>query len=124
LPGPLLADTIANVILEELEVTPEELRARTGWEIKPEGACKADRCVPLPDVPGERIDVRVLAERLGMALVHDEAHVLWALGPESGGRALLSAEMPDLTLPDRDGNPFSLSSLLGAKVLLVAWASW
>ena len=70
------------------------------------------------------IDVRVLAERLGMALVHDEAHGLWALGPESGGRALLSAELPEISLPDRHGNPFSLSSLRGTKVLLVAWASW
>jgi hypothetical protein len=112
------------VILEALEVTPEQLQARTGWELKPEGLCKADRCVPLPDAPGEHIDIGVLAERLGMALVQDEAHGLWALGPESGGRALLSAEMPDLTLPDRDGNPFSLSSLLGTKVLLLAWASW
>ena len=66
----------------------------------------------------------VLADRLGMALVHDEAHGLWALGPESGGRALLSAELPEITLPDRDGNPFSLSALHGKKVLLVAWASW
>jgi hypothetical protein len=105
-------------------VTPEELRARTGWELKPEGLCKADRCVQLPGSGGERIDVRVLAERLGMALVHDEAHGLWALGPEAGGRALASAAMPDVTLPDRDGNPFSLASLLGSKVLLVAWASW
>jgi hypothetical protein len=112
------------VILERLDVTPEELRSRTGWEIKPEGACKADRCVPLPDGAGERIDVRVLAERLGMALVGDEEHGLWALGPESGGRALLSAELPEITLPDRDGNPFSLSSLLGTKVLMLAWASW
>jgi hypothetical protein len=112
------------VILKQLEVTPEALQAGTGWEIKPEGACKADRCVPLPGDVGERIDVRMLAERLGMALVRDEEHGLWALGPESGGRALPSAELPDITLPDRDGNPFSLSSLLGSKVLLVAWASW
>jgi hypothetical protein len=112
------------VILEHLDVTPAELRERTGWDIKPEGACKADRCVPLPDAGGERVDARVLAERLGMALVHDEAHGLWALGPESGGRALLSAEMPPVTLPDRHGNPFSLDSLHGKKVLLVAWASW
>ena len=112
------------MILERLEVTPAELYERTGWEIKPEGACKADRCVPLPDGDGDRIDVRVLAERLGMALVHDEEHGLWTLGPESGGRALLSADLPDITLPDRDGNPFKLSSLLGTKVLLVAWASW
>ena len=102
-------------------MTPEELRERTGWEIKPEGACKADRCVPFPDGP---VDVRVLAERLGMALVHDEAHGLWALGPESGGRALLSAELPEISLPDRHGDPFSISSLRGTKVLLVAWASW
>ena len=107
-----------------MEVTPEALKTRPGWEIGPEGACKADRCVPLPEKAGERFDVRVLAERLGMALVHDEEHELWALGPESGGRALLSAELPDVTLPDRDGNPFSLSALHGKKVLLVAWASW
>jgi len=112
------------VILERLEVTPRELRERTGWEIRPEGACKADRCVPLPDAGGERVDVRVLAERLGMALVQDDAHGLWALGPESGERALLSAELPEVTLPDRHGTPFSLASLRGMKVLIVTWASW
>jgi hypothetical protein len=112
------------VILEQLDVTPEQLSERTGWELRPEGLCKADRCVPLPDGASDVIDVRVLAERLGMALVHDSQHALWALGPESGGRALLSAELPDVTLPDRHGNPFSLSSLRGTKVLLVAWASW
>jgi hypothetical protein len=112
------------VILESLEVTPEELRARTGWELKPEGLCKADRCVPLPDGDGDTMDVSMLADRLGMALVHDAEHALWALGPESGGRALLTAELPDVSLPDRHGDPFSLSSLRGTKVLLVAWASW
>lgn len=108
------------MILERLEVTPAELRARTGWEIRPEGACKADRCVPLP----KRFDVALLAERLGMALVHDEQHGLWALGPESDAHALLSAELPDVTLPRRDGTPFSISSLRGMKVLIVTWASW
>jgi hypothetical protein len=112
------------VILERLETTPGELRERTGWDIRPEGACKADRCVPLPEPGGEHVDVRVLAERLDMALVHDEAHDLWALGPESGERVLLSARLPEITLPDRHGNPFSLSALHGKKVLLVAWASW
>jgi hypothetical protein len=120
----LLAVTIGDVILTSLEVSADELAARTGWEVRPEGACKADRCVPLPESGGDRLDVEVLSERLGMALVHDEAHGLWALGPESGGRALLSAELPEITLPDRHGNPFSLSALRGKKVLLVAWASW
>ena len=124
MPGPSRWQYDATVILDQLEVTPAELQAHTGWEIRPEGACKADRCVPLPDEAGDLIDVRVLAERLGMALVHDEAHDLWALGPESGGRALLSAELPEISLPDRHSDPFSLSSLRGTKVLLVAWASW
>ena len=109
------------MILDSTRIDPAELAARTGWEIKPEGACKADRCVPLPDGP---LEAETLAGRLGMALVADEEHGLWALGPESGGRALLSAELPEITLPDRHGNPFSLSALHGKKVLLVAWASW
>jgi hypothetical protein len=113
-----------SVILQSLEVSADDLEARTGWAIRPEGACKANRCVPLPGSLGDVVDVNVFAERLGMELVHDATHGLWALGPESGERALLSAELPDITLPDRHGNPFSLSALHGKKVLLVAWASW
>jgi hypothetical protein len=59
-----------------------------------------------------------------MALVHDEAHGLWALGPPAGGRALTSAELPEIVLPDRHGAPFAISSLRGTKVFMIAWASW
>ena len=66
-----------------------------------------------------------VAERLGMALVHDEENRLWALGPESiGGRALVAAEAPDLVLAAIDGGEFDLSSLRGQKVVLVAWAPY
>jgi hypothetical protein len=109
------------LILDSPRIAPAELAARTGWEIRPEGACKADRCVPLPD---GALDAETLAGRLGMALVADEEHGLWALGPESGGRALLSADMPDLELPDRNGRPFSLRSLRGTRIVMIAWASW
>jgi hypothetical protein len=113
------------VILTEFEVHPEEFGRRTGWAIKPQGACKDVRCVRLPDrLPDGRVDARVLSERLGMPLVQDEATGLLALGPESGGRALASAEAPELTLPDWRGEEFRLSSLRGQKVLLVCWASW
>jgi hypothetical protein len=114
------------VILTSLDIDVEALEARTGWSMKPEGACKGDVCVVLAEgaVTGGRVDVPRLAERLRMPLLRDEAHGLWALGPESGGRALTTAEAPDLVLPDRHGRPFALSSLRGRKVLLVAWASW
>ena len=117
------------MILEDLTVDADAFAARTGWAIKPEGACKGEICVPLPEhalAAGSRLEVRVLAERLGMPLVADEPHHLWSLGPETAvtGRALTTAVAPELELPDADGNPFRLSSLLGQKVLLVAWASW
>ena len=126
---PATDGTIRSVLLDELLVDTDALSARTGWTIKDEGACKADVCVPLPidaRTADGRVDVRVLAERLGMPLVADEGHGLWALGPETAvtGKALTSAVAPELELPDADGNPFRLSSLRGQKVLLVAWASW
>ncbi len=117
------------MILTELSVDAGDLERRTGWAVKPEGACKAEVCVPLPDgtyLGQGRVDAAVLAERLGMPLVHDEKASLWAMGPESGvtGRALTTAEVPEIVLPDLDGHEVALSSLRGQKVLLVAWASW
>ena len=115
------------MILDRLDPTEAEVARATGWTLKPEGACKAEVCVPLPAnaraAPG-RVDVRVLAEKLGMALVEDAAHAAWALGPESGGRALTTAVLPEITLPDRYGHPFPLGSLRGTKVFMCAWASW
>ena len=104
------AVTIGVMLLRDLSVDPDALAARTGWTIKPEGVCKAEVCVPLPADAGRadgRIDARVLADRLGMALVADEAHGLWALGPETTvtGRALTTAVAPDLTLPDARRQP-------------------
>lgn len=102
-------------------IDPAELHAQTGWELKPEGLCKADRCVPTGGAP---LTPELLSKKLGMALVTDAEHGLTALGPESGGRALLSAELPDLVLPDRHGRPFALRSLRGTRFVMVAWASW
>jgi hypothetical protein len=111
------------VITASLEIAAEDFTAATGWELKPEGACKGEVCVPLQ--AGDGFDLAATAQRLRMALVHDEGAGLWAVGPESlGDRALVSAEAPELTLNDLDGNPFSLSSLRGQKVLLVAWAPY
>lgn len=108
------------MIAHALDRPPDGLERQTGWSVKPEGACRGDVCVPL----ARPFDLSDLARRLGMELVHDERYGLWALGPESGGRALHSAELPDIVLPDRNGEDFELRSLRGTKVCMIAWASW
>ena len=115
------------MLLEGLRVPLSEFESATGWSLKPQGACRGDVCVPLPPdaVQDLEVDVRAVADRLGMPLVHDADAGLWALGPETlSGHALPSAEAPDLVLPTIDGDEFRLSSLRGRKVALVAWAPY
>lgn len=105
-------------------VTRADFEKQTGWQIKPEGACRGDRCIPLPEPASDSIDLATISRQLSMPLVHDEDAGLWALGPASAGKALMSAQSPDLELPDWNGDTFRLSSLRGKKILLIAWASW
>ena len=96
LPGPFAWRYDRRMILERLEVTPEELQARTGWEVRPEGACKGDRCVPLPGAGGGRqLDVAGAggAARHG-AGARRGARAVGARARSRGGRALASAELP------------------------------
>jgi hypothetical protein len=100
------------MLLSTLEVSKEEFETGTGWTLKPEGACKGDICIPIPNAAGDTVDVSAAAK-------------LWAVGPESiGGRALVTAQAPELSLPDVNGNMFHLSSLKGKKVLVYAWAPY
>ena len=113
------------MLVKSKQVRRTEFEAQTGWVFKPEGACKGDVCIPLPSPPEETLDVVALAGQMGLPVATDDAHGLIAIGPESiGSRALTSARAPELTLPDLDGNPFSLSDLEGQKVLLYAWAPY
>jgi hypothetical protein len=115
------------MLLEDMRVSRHQFEDETGWLLKPQGACRGDVCVPLPDgaIDGDDVDVAAVAARLGMPIVEDADTGLWALGPETlSGRALASAEAPELVLPDLDGNEFRLSSLRGQKVVLVSWAPY
>jgi hypothetical protein len=111
------------VIVNDLDVSKEAFEAGTGWDIELEGACKGDVCVPLDQSGG--FDVQRTADRLRMAVVHDAEEGLWAIGPESlGDRALVTADAPELVLPDLDGHEFRLATLRGQKVVLVSWAPY
>jgi len=112
------------MILERLEAPGEDLERRTGWTIRPEGACKGETCVPLPPMHGPTVDVRVLAAHLGMPLIKDDLTGMWCLGPEAEGRVLTTAVAPEVTLPEWRGGSIALGSLRGSKVLLLAWAPW
>jgi len=113
------------MLLHSLQVPRSEFEAGTGWTLKREGACRGSVCIPLSSAPGEAVDVTEVANDLGMPLVKASHRQLWALGPAStGGRALTSADAPDLRLPDLNGKEFSLSSLRGQKVLIYAWAPY
>ena len=110
------------MIVDRLDVGAGEFERATGWRIKPEGACKGEVCVPLPEGAFALPDV---AERLGMAVVAEPGAGLWAVGPETlGGRALATADASDFRLPDLDGNEFDIGSLAGQKVLVASWAPY
>ncbi len=110
------------MLTDTLDLSPDAFTAGTGWEIKPQGACKAEVCVPLG---AGGFEVQATAERLGMAIVSDATVGMSAIGPESlGDRALTTAQAPELVLDDLDGNEFRLSTLRGQKVVIVSWAPY
>lgn len=112
------------MIFRAARVTAAELERVTGWELKPEGLCHGERCVPFATGPADALDLADVGRALGMPLVVEPRAGLWALGPEAGRKALESAVLPDIELPDLDGRPFRFSSLRGRKAFLLAWASW
>jgi hypothetical protein len=113
------------MLLKSLQISRSEFEKGSGWQIKPEGACKGDICIPLKDAPGEQVDINRIAEDMNLPLVAEAEYGIWALGPDSiGGRTLSTAEAPNLTLPDVDGNLFELSSLKGKKIVVYAWAPY
>jgi len=111
-----------------------ELRSATGWELKPQGACLGEVCVPIPvgreaefvRAGGKELNLAALARYQGQPVVHDDTHQVWFFGEAAGTRsnALASLQAPDFTLPDLDGKLHSLSQYRGKKILLVSWASW
>ena len=123
---------IVNAIWDDARpvVAVEALPDLVGWELKAEGLCRADVCVPLSDRAmierPDGVDLVAAAATLGCPALVDVDAGLAVIGEpaDERHRALYDRIAPDFTLPDLDGTPRSLSDWAGRKRLLVAFASW
>lgn len=128
-PGAVLeidgAPSDGRVLTDDAGVT-----AALGWEMKPEGLCRGDVCVPVRDpaavVTDDGIDLTAVAGLLGMSTLVDEEAGVVAVSAPAGDRraALVGRQAPNFVLPDLDGDLHSLEQFKDRKRLLIAFASW
>ena len=132
------AVTVENTLADptDLWVRSAELGRVNGFELKPEGACIDDICVPVrQDVDSDIFvtrqgtqwfNVSELADRLNQPMVVDSDNGVWSFGaiPARRSSFLNKAVAPDFSLPDVNGNTIKLSDFKGKKIMLLTWASW
>lgn len=96
------------------------------FELKPQGACRADMCIPISKnlKAGEWFNLTGFAQKLGETVVQDSG--VWSFGeiPVVRGNFYNSRMAPDFAAPDRKGRIVHLSDFRGKKVLVLTWASW
>ncbi len=119
-----------------LWLTLSQLTAASGWELKAEGVCKDEICVPVPDArlpqlirkepAGTLFNLTQFARLIEQPVAHDANQAVWYFGPAGWEwkSRLTSRLAPDFTLPDLSGREHTLSELRGKKVFLLFWASW
>jgi hypothetical protein len=113
-----------------LLVAPERLVEALGWELKRQGLCRDDVCIPVRDraalFVGDHLDLSAVAAALGRAVVVDPAAGIAAVAMDAEGRrqALDSLRAPSIALDDLDGHQHRLDEWRGQRKLLVAFASW
>jgi hypothetical protein len=126
----------AQVQGEDVWLPLENLAAATAWELKPEGVCQGETCVPLSasqtaailadDQTSIWFNFTAFARLIEEPVAVDQDERIWQFGPPgwewkswSAGKAA-----PDFTAPDLARHQHSLRELRGKKVLLLFWASW
>ncbi len=119
-----------------LWVRKSDLPAVNGFELKPEGACLDEICVPVRQDEDSNIfvtrqdqgwvNVTELARRVQQAIVADHETQTFSLGEIPAQRSSLSRRglAPDFELMDWHGQSHRLSDFKGKKIMLLSWASW
>ena len=111
-------------------VSPEEVEGILGWELKSEGLCKGDVCIPLGDQvhpdSDDSFNLSDLATLVGRPSLTTPDIGAITIGQPSSVRseALTNRTAPDFKLPDIAGVDRALSDWAGKKRLLVAFSSW
>ncbi len=115
-----------------LLIRPEDLGRVNGFELKPEGACYQDMCIPmnerlLVERDGRQwFDLTAFADLLEQPYVADQEARVWSFAemPAKRESMMVDAMAPDLEVPDRMGNVIRLADYAGKKALIVTWSSW
>jgi len=110
----------------DLWVRSADLPRINQFELKPQGACRADMCIPIPKAlkNGEWFNLTGFSRKVGQTFVADSG--VWSFGdiPVLRGSFYESRIAPDFAVPDRQGRIVHLSDFRGKKVLVHTWASW
>jgi hypothetical protein len=117
-----------------LWVTPEDLTRINGFELKPQGACFEDLCIPLKDhspllklETGQQwFNLAAFADSLEQPYVNDADNNVWSFGeiPDKRQSMMNDAMAPDFEVVDREGKVIRMSDYKGKKALIITWSSW
>ena len=115
-----------------LLIRPADLPGLNGFELKPEGACYGELCIPMnADLLVQRdgrewFDLTAFADLLGQAYVADVESRVWSFAeiPSRRENLLVDGMAPDFEVTDRQGNVVRMADLKGKKALVVTWSSW
>lgn len=115
-----------------LLIRPDDLRRVNGFEVKPEGVCYQDMCIPmtkdlLVEQDGKQwFDLAAFADLLGQPYVADTESGVWSFAeiPAKRDAMLVNAMAPEFEVTDRKGNVVRLADFKGKKALIVTWSSW
>ena len=106
----------------DLSLTPQALLVATGWELKPQGLCQGDVCVPGAPEPLTLSDVAAALQRpLAVELLDTEA--IAVLGEGAGTTLHTGDRAESLVLHGVDGEPHKVTGS-GRKTAVVAWSTW